>query len=507
VRHSPADPDVPKDRVDEAGGRQALGRTAVGGAAWEGASFIVGKVLTLATTVILARILTPNDFGLVALALVFISYAEVITDLGVGQALIYLPADRRTTNQALIMSFIWSGTLCIVAILSAPAIATYFERPAVAPMMRILGTSLVIGGIGGIPDALLRKALRFPRRVMAVLARALIKGVVSVVLAVMGLGPWALVWGYIAGEVIWSVVAWSLAGYRPGREGWRLSRDVAGRLLSYGLPAAGSALLLALVFNIDYLIVGERLGSEALGFYTIAYRIPELVVLQALWVVSAVTFPLFSLVRGEPERVRRGYLTSMGLYGVYGAGLGIGIAVMAPMLVPVLFGPRWTASIAPLQALALYAVFGAVGKSALDLFKGLGRPRLAVSLSFVRLVLVVPALLLATNWGIEGVSWAQAATSFVMAALYQAMALRLLELPASRLFRALVPGTAVAAGTLVGAGAVRVLVPGPDLLRLTAALVAAGALGLGCLWLVDRRFIREVWQLVRRRPAPRTAGT
>jgi lipopolysaccharide exporter len=501
----PADPDAPGDPLVI---RQGLSRTAVGGAAWEGASYVLGKVLTLATTVILARVLSPNDFGLVALALVFITYAEVITDLGVAQALIYFPANRRTTNQALVLSVLWSVVLCAAAMVAASSVAAFFDRPAVAPMMRVLSISLVIGGIGAIPDALLRKALRFPRRVAAVLARALTKGIISVGLALVGLGPWSLIWGYIAGELLWAVIAWSLADYGPGHRMWRLSRDVAGRLLAYGLPAAGSALLLALVFNVDYLIVGERLGSQALGFYTIAYRVPELVLLQALWVISAVTFPLYSLVRKEPDRVQRGYLTSMGLYGVYGGGVGIGLAVIAPMLVPVLFGPQWAASIAPLQPLALYAVFGAIGKSALDLFKGLGRPRLAVSLSFLRLALVVPVLLLGTSWGIEGVAWAQAATSFVMAVVYQGVALRLLDLQAGRLLRALVPAAAVAVGTLVGAGGVRVLMPGSDPIRLAASVLVGGALGLACVWVIDRRFIREVWRLIRRRDAVgATAGT
>jgi lipopolysaccharide exporter len=503
---SPAEPDPLPGRPseDDVTGGRGLARAAAGGAAWQGLAYVLGKALTLGSTIVLARILIPEEFGLAGLALVFVTYAEVITDLGVSQAVVYFPEDRRTHDAALTLSLLWSGVLVLGAFLAAPMVAGFFDRPDVAPLFRVVALALLVGGLGSVPDALLRKRLRFRQRLVAVLGRVVVKGVLSIALAVAGLGAWALVWGFVAGEAAWMIAAWILAGYRPGPRFWRLRRETAAPLLRYGLPAAGSAILLALVFNVDYLIVGERLGARSLGFYTIAYRVPELLILQALWVVSAVAFPVFSLVREDPERLRRGFLTATRLETGYGMAAGVGLAVVAPMLVPVVFGPQWGASVAPLQAIALYAVFGSLTKSATDLYKGLGRPGLAVTVSLVRLILVVPALLWATRFGIEGVAWAQAGTAFVAAAIAQAVATRLVGVSAASFARALVPAAAVGAGVLLGAGAVRLWLPGGDAIRLAAAVAAGSAGGIGLVLLADRTFVREVLGLVRRarRPAP-----
>lgn len=505
MARSQTDDEALPETAAEADVDRGLVRAAAGGVLWQGLSYIFGKLLTLATTVILARVLTPTDFGLVGLAMVFITYLEVTSDMGLGQAVVFFPREKRRTDAAITVAFAWSLLLAGGAVLAAPLVADFFDQPRVAPMFRVVALALLVGGLGSVPDAILRRELRFRRRLITVLGRVIVKGVASVALAVAGFGAWALIWGYVLGEAAWMVASWALAGVRPGRGIWRLSSAEVKPLLGYGVPAATSAILSALVFNVDYLVVGERLGPKALGLYTMAYRIPELLILQALWVVSTVTFPMFSLVRQDMQRLRRGYLANIRLQTAYGAATGVGLAIVAPMLVPIAFGEKWSASIVPLQAIALGAVFNSLAQSAVSLYKGIGRPSVGVALWLVRLILVVPALLLATRFGIDGVSWAQAGSAFLMAVLYQAVAIRLIQLEAGRLLRALIPGTVVALGTLLGGGAVRLLLPGSDVVRLAMAVLAGGALGIACLWLVDRSFLREVWRLLRRRASESTA--
>jgi lipopolysaccharide exporter len=487
-------PGLPEGREPGTG----LTRMAVGGVAWQGLSYLLGRILVLATTVVLARLLTPGDFGLVALALVFIAYVEVATDLGVAQALIFLPADRRRNDVALAVSLLVSALLVTAAMLAAPAVARFFDRPDLTTMFRVLSISLLLGGAGQVPDALLRKSLRFRRRLLADLSRAFIQGSVSIALAAFGLGAWAIVWGYLAGGMAWLLVAWALVDYRPSPDIWRVTYGRARPLLAYGVPVAGNALLLSLVFDLDYLIVGKSLGTEALGLYTLAFRIPEMVIINVFYVLSAVAFPLFSLAREVPGRLRRGYLSVVRLQTVYGAAAGVGLAMVAPMLVPVVFGPRWEASIAPLQALALYAAFRSLGIGAVDVYKAMGRPGLAASLSFARLAVLAPALLIAVGSGIEAVAWTQAVVALVLALLMQAVACRVLGLPLSSLGAALVPAAAVALGTAAGAGAIRLWLPAPEWARLAAAVVAGGLAGILAVHAVDRRFLSDARSLLRR---------
>jgi PST family polysaccharide transporter len=448
--------------------------------------------------VVLARLLTANDFGLVALALVFINYADVVTDLGVAQALVYFPDSRRRNQCAFLISLAVSLVLCATALAAAPAVARFFGRPDVSLLFQILSLSLVLRGLGQVPDALLRRELRFKRRLIAELSRAAVQGVLSILLAVIGFGPWALVFGYLAGSAVWSAAAWILCGVRPERGWWRLDRSLVRSLLAYGLPAAGTAWLLNLVFNVDYLIVGRLLGPQALGYYTVAFRIPELAIINVFLVISAVAFPVFSRARDDRARFERGYVLSLKLQAVYGMGAGVGLAVLAPLLVDVVFGPRWRLAAVPLQALALYAGFRALGMGATDLLKSIGRPGLLLALSMLRLAAVVPALVIATRQGINGVAWAQAAVALPLSLLIQVVAARVAGFSVPRVMRAYAPGLATGAGAALGALLILAVVPGPGVLRLVLGLAAAAAGGFGLLALVDRTLLQSTLGLIAR---------
>jgi lipopolysaccharide exporter len=256
-------------------------------------------------------------------------------------------------------------------------------------------------------------------------------------------------------------------------------------------------LLLSVVFDIDYLIVGRTLGAQALGWYTLAFRIPELVIINVFYVLSAVAFPVFSKAQGEHERLRRGYTKAVALQSAYGVGAGVGLAMIAPMAVHVIFGPRWTPSIVPLEALALYAAFRALGVGSIDVYKATGRPRLAFWLSVVRLGAVLPALLIAVQFGITGVAWAQAIVALMLAVLMQGVASRVLGLPPGRLVAALAPALALGAGVALGAGAVRLWFPGPDAVRLVVAVLAGAVGGLAMLRILAREFLPDVQALLR----------
>jgi PST family polysaccharide transporter len=496
-------PAPPRDDTLRSG--HGLARAAVTGVVWQGLSYLSTKVLALATTVLLAHLLAPEAFGLVTFSIVFVTYAEVVTELGVAQALIYLPRDRRYQQGALLICLAMAVGMATGVALGAPLIGRFFDRPDIVPMIRVLALYLLVSGSFQVPDALLRRGLHFRRRMAVEISRALAYGVVAVALALAGRGAWAIVWAYLAGGVAASTVAWSLVDERPSLRSWRLHRPVARSLLVYGLPVAGHGFLASLIFDIDYVIVGKRLGAEALGFYMLAFRIPELVIINVFYVLSAVAFPAYSHARQDPDRLRRGYLFSTQLQTLYGVGAGVGLAMLAPLLVPVIFGARWSASVAPLQALALYAAFRSLGNSSTDLNKGTGRPGLALKLAVLRLAVLVPVLLWAASFGINAVAWAQAGAAFALALLMQAVTARTIHVPLRDFAVALRPAVAAGAGIAVGAGLVRWWLPGGVLVRLAVAVVAAAALGFAAVWAVDRPLVGEIRGLLRR-PATAPAG-
>jgi O-antigen/teichoic acid export membrane protein/GT2 family glycosyltransferase len=473
-----------------------LARAAVGGVLWQALSFFAGKSMVLVATAILARLLSPTAFGVVALALVFITFADVVTDLGVAQALVFFPPDRRRNDAALVVCLAVSGAFVVMAMVAAPLVASFFGHPEISAMFRVLSLALLLRATGQVPDALLRKSLHFRPRTIAELNRALVQGIASVVLAILGYGPWAIIDGYLLGCAVWSALLWIAVPYRPNRSFWHLRGAGLRPLLQFGAPAAGTALLLCLVFNIDYLIVGRGLGARALAYYTLGFRIPELVIISVFNVISVVAFPLFSRVREDQQKLHGGYLFGLRVQAIYGVAAGVGLAMAAPMIVHVVFGPRWEPAIVPLEALALYAAFRSLGLGPHEAFRGIGRPDLLVRLSLLRLAVVAPALLIGVRVGIDGVAWAQAVAALPLALAMQVVASRVLAIPLGQIIQALMPAVAVALGVALAVAPVRFLMVGPEPVRLAFAIVAGIAGALLAVAVTDRRFVVEIKKLV-----------
>jgi lipopolysaccharide exporter len=392
----------------------------------------------------------------------------------------------------------------VAAMAAAPAVATFFDRPDVAPLVRLLAVSLLAAALGAVPESLLRRDLQFRRLTASTVARVVATGTVSIALATAGLGAWALAWGTVVGSLVYAAANWLLLPQKPDLAIWRTTRRDIGEVLGYGVPVAGSNLLSRLIFNVDYLIVGRVLGATALGYYTLAFRIPELAIINVFFVLSAVAFPMFNRLRGDLARMRTAYLFSVRLYSLYGVCAGVGLAVVAPVLVRVVFGARWEPAIEALVPLALYAACRSLGVGANEVYKALGRPGTALSLSVVRLAVLVPALVLgALHGGIVGVAWAQVVTSLGMSVLMQGRAARVLSLRRRELGRAMAPALLTGAAVLV-VGVPLARLPLPPVSTLVIVVAAGAATASLVMLLVDRPFVRDLLRIARRRPETAT---
>lgn len=476
-----------------------LANLGVQGVMWQGLAQIVGKGIVLVTTIVLARLLSPDEYGLVALALVVMAYAETLADAGVAQALVYLPRTVEIGRSALLISMLVGGVLVAGALIASPLIAEFFGREEVASLVQILAVSLLATALAAVPESLLRRELRFQRLTAATVIRAVVTGALSMILAVAGYGAWSLAIGTAAGSLVYAISCWVMLREHVSWRVWRADSQSLKANLSYGFPAAGSTLLARLIFDIDYLIIGRILGAEALGFYTLAFRLPELLIINVFFVLSSVMFPLYSRVRHEPGRLQNGYLKSVQVQSLYGVTAGVGLAVVAPALVPVLFGNQWNAAVLPLVFLALYAAARSLGAGANDVYKAIGRPALSIWVSIARLAVLVPVLLFATQWGIVGVAAAQFGVTLLFAAGMQTVAAKVIGVRGSQLLRAMVPGLACGLTVaLVGVG-IRTLPLGNELVTvLVVVAVCAGAV-FGVLRLGFSALYRELLALTFRR--------
>ena len=328
-------------------------RTAVG---WRFAAATLKFVLQMAVTVVLARLLPVESFGIIAQASIVIGFVTVVSEAGMAPTLI----QRRTLGEehirvAFSISLVMGILLCGSVWVLAPLGGSFFRSPETVPVLRLLGASFLFASIGATVGALLQRQLDF-RRLFWTDVLSYVGGyaVIGILLAACGFGVWALAWACLLQTFLKTCLTVGLAG-RPVRLGFGL-REAKG-LFASGSGMSATRLVLHAARNLDYLVVGRFLGAEALGLYTRAYQLMVLPIFHFSGVLNAVLFPAYAEIQDQQERLRRVFLSNIRVVAIIVFPLLAGMAVVAPELVAVLFGSRWSAMTPILQVLCIGGVF------------------------------------------------------------------------------------------------------------------------------------------------------
>lgn len=422
---------------------RSLGTRTMHGMMWAYGAYIGARSVVLISTAILARLLTPADFGVVALALVFMTFMETVQDLGLTQALVVSspeeePARAQTT-------FMWTvaigATLAVGLSALGPLVAQFFGHSLLRAIIPVLGLSFFVESLGATHDSLARKHLDYRVRTIADGANVLTRGTIGVVLALSGFGAWSLVLGYLVGAIARTATLWILVSFRPKL---RFTGEHLGSLFRLGgvltLVDVGSAF----AQNIDYLFVGRVLGATSLGLYTIGFRLPELLIMNIAVVAADVLFPAYSIL--NRERLEMGFLTSLRYLAAMVFPLGIGLAVLAHPFVLDLFGPHWYGSITVTQILAAYAVLTTLNIPAGTIYKVTGRARILLYVTVPYLIALFLTLLLFAHQGILAVAICMTACQGAVAMVLIAIAGKILRVPYLRIARVMSAPLAAALG-------------------------------------------------------------
>lgn len=420
-----------------------ISRHAVRGSLWTYLAFICGKGLGFATTVILARLLLPEQFGLVGYCLIALQYLSLLNLFGMDAALISRQ-DRiqEAANAAFLLNIATGILLFGVAWAGAPWVAHFFHAEEVTHLLRLMALSLPISALGGVPDALVQRDLRFKARVLPEFSRSFVKGVVSVVLAWRGMGVMSLIIGQIAGEATATGLVWILARWRPTLA---FSGPVSRQILRFGAHMVAIGLLGALFGNIDFLFVGRILGAGALGYYTLAYRIPELVIASTNMVVGRVAYPLFCRLQSDAQQLRATYFSYVRYMALLIFPAGVGLAITAGPFVMLFYSSRWSPSIPVMQLLSVALAISSIGFVPGVLYKANNRPEILTRLAVVKTIPAIAIFWYATRWGISGVAVGQIVTAVINISLDVAIVSRVLHLRVIDNLKALVPATASSA--------------------------------------------------------------
>lgn len=450
---------------------------------------VIARAGTFLTGIVLARLLTPSDFGVYAVALVALTGLLSLNELGVSLALVRWRGDPRAIAPTVTTIAIGASVLLYIGCwFAAPAFTRALGAPDGTGVLRLLCVSVVIDGITSAPAQLLNRNFRQGRRLLVDSANLVVTTGVTVALAATQHGAWSLAAGTLVGNAIAAVILFQLASYWP-RPGF--DRRQAAELLRFGLPlAAGSALMIAML-NVQYVITGSILGATALGLYVLAFNLSSWPVNVFSQVVRRVSFAAFSRLQDDPVQ-RHEALTRMAtLLAAVTLPVCSLLGVLALPAVVTVYGAKWTPAAAALPSLAVVALVRVAGELAYDYLVALGRSRTTMWLQGTWVLLLCAALPLGASLdGIRGVAWVNAAVALIVMLPAYTLALARTGAPmrsvAAQLARPAI-GTAL---LLVVVAGVRVLVS-----SLPAELMLGGVLGLAAytpvVWPL-RRLLNEL---------------
>ncbi|HYI21844.1 MAG TPA: lipopolysaccharide biosynthesis protein [Candidatus Limnocylindrales bacterium] len=334
-----SEPWLPSDHGSEKG---PLQKKVARGLTWTLIDTWGSQLLGLIVFVLLARLLTPVDFGLVALASVFVAFAQLLVDQGLGDALIQRQSlTRRQIDTAFWVAVLTGALLTVGTILLAGPIATLLGEPAIEPIIQALSLTFVAVALNSIQMGLLRREMKFRSLAVRKLLAVGIGGAVGIAMAVMNYGAWALVGQQLVAAGVSVIALWTVSPWRPG---FHFSRADFRQLFAFGINVVAGDLLNFLSRNVDRLLIGAFLGPTLLGFYAVAYRILDTSQVLLVNAARKLAFPVFSRLQNDRDRMRRAYSRVTRALAVIILPGYIGLALVAPEAVVFIFGAEWAES-------------------------------------------------------------------------------------------------------------------------------------------------------------------
>lgn len=474
-----------------------LAQAGIRGVFWNYITFYGSKVLVFISTIILARLLSKEDYGIAGYAFVVISFLDVVGDMGIGHALIYHRENPRTASTAFWLG-LGVGMLSFgFALAVAPLAGSFFQDERAVAVTQVLGLTFPLTAIRRTHEMLLNKGLAFGSKVIPDTLQALSKGILSIVLAFLGFGAWSLIYGQVISLIIAAFAYWVVVAWRPTLE---FDAEIARSLLAYGMHVVPGNVSGAIFLNADYFLIGRFLGAAALGVYTLAFRMPELLITYFCHVIAQVAFPVYTRVKDDTDALIHGYLLTTRYVTLVTIPIGLGLAISARPFVLVAFTERWIEAVPVLQGIAFYAMFHSLSHQAGNVYLARGQPGVWARLMMIQVVLLVPALMWAivTYGSVTAVAWTHAGLASIVTTLYLVMIARNLNMPFVRIIQAMQP--AITGGlimTLVVFASLKLVETSSPVVQLSVAVVTGMLSYAGALWLLHRDVILNAGHTLR----------
>lgn len=378
------------------------GSKIVTGVLWRFGEKVTAQMVSFMVSIVLARLLLPNDYGIVAIVNIFISIAEVFVTSGLGTALIQKKdADETDFSTVFWCNIALSICLYVIVFVLSPLIASFYNISSLTAVLRVFSLRLPISAINSIQNAYVSRKMDFKKFFFATLIGTIISAIVGIVMAYKGFGVWALVAQYLTNSTIDTIALFVIVNWRPQL---KFSLKRAKPLVSYGWKVLATDLLGVIFNQLNALIIGKEYTSEDLAYYTQGKKIPDLINSNIGSTLCAVLFPAMSLSndREEIKHIRRKSL-KMIEYVMF--PLMLGLIVVADKMILVLMTEKWMFAVPYVRITCLSAIIGTLGTTLIQEVKAIGRSDITLKMELIKKPIFLLIAIVAMKFGVMAVAW------------------------------------------------------------------------------------------------------
>jgi len=363
------------------------------------------QLLMAAKLLVLARLLSPNDFGIMGIALLIVSLFETFSVTGIDAALVSKREEIESyLDTAWTVAVLRGFCLALIAYASAPLVAYFFQTPDVAPVLRAIALACLVRGLVNSATVYFQREMDFNKTFILGVAEAVSDALVSICLAIILGSVWALVIGYLAGTGARAITSYAL---HPRRPALRFDLTRVRELSGFGRWFWGSNVLTYLGANLDGVVIGRLLGPASLGLYQVSNRISLYLTREVMEMISQVTFPMYARLAGENERLRGSFLLATRIGFSVTFPLVLATTLFAEPLVRLALGAKWLAAAPVLQLLVISSLLRGLGGLGGWLFYGVGTPKSSFVVTALRVIILAVLLIpLSHGYGLPGAALA-----------------------------------------------------------------------------------------------------
>ena len=367
--------------------------------AWSFFDALGARLIQFAIGVVLARLLAPEQFGLIGMLTLFLMVSQTLVDCGFGSALIQgQDVSKLDTSTVFYLNISIGAVSTVLLWLAAPLVAAFFGEAVLDPLLRMLSFLLIINSFGTVQSALMTKAINFRTHTKITISAGFSSGTIGIGLAVLGYGVWSLAIQQLTNALIRVVLLWSFNEWRPT---FAFSFESLRRLFGFGSKLLASSLLNTVFENGYFVIIGRMFSAVDLGYYTRASNLQSLPSSTLANIIGRVAFPVFSSIQNDQSRLKRGLTKALRMAALLNFPMMIGLAVVAEPLVIVLLTENWLPCVPFLQLLCMAGLLFPIHVINLNVLNALGRSDLFLRLEIIKKSLTATNLAISWQWGIS----------------------------------------------------------------------------------------------------------